>query len=324
MQEQPGQVVDLAEYRRRAQRPAAARPGPAAPDLGEADELGEAEEIVKSMLDAMPDLTQIPPPLLREARQFCVNQLGAGLPRLRDDHPKLMQLVKEVRAALRRSVPDAFLLRAPADAGSVWSTPGANHWSVAWLHQLAPAEPDYFPTPTPGLAEQLAELLTVQLAAAKLPSSSPQAHLSHVLERIGRCIQMPEAADLLGLAPTSRPVVHAYRDVAIPLLSANAQHPRYTRLDLVIPIRPRDSGSRYDVVIVVGKRGTDDEITALEYARRHGAIAIRLAPGSVAPSLFATDLVIPTVAIWRTGDQQPRSRPPVDPQAPVVAWAASL
>jgi hypothetical protein len=299
MQELPGRVVDLTEYRRRAQRAAPARPGP-----GEQD-LGEAEEIVESLLEAMPDLTQIPPPLLHEARQFCVGQLATALPRLRDDHPKLVQLVKEVRAALRRSVPDAFLLRALADAGSVWSIPGANHWPVAWLHQLAPAEPAYFPAPAPGLAEQLAEFLTSQLATAQLPSSGRQAHLSHVLDRIGRCMQMPEAADLLGFAPSSRPVAHAYRDVAIPLL-ANAQHPRYTRLDLVIPIRSRGAGSRYDEVIVAGKRGTDDEITALEYARRHGAIAIRLAPGSAAPSLFATDLVIPDRA--HLVDRRPATR----------------
>lgn len=283
MREQPGRVVDLAAYRRRAQRAAPARPEP---------DLSEAEEIVESLLEAMPDLPQIPPPMLGEARQFCVAQLAAALPRLRDDHSKLVQLVKEVRAALRRSVPDAFLLRALADAGSVWSTPGANHWPVAWLDQHAPTDPAYFTTPDPDLAEQLAELLTTQLAAAQLPSSGPQAHLSHVLDRIGRCMQMREAADLLGFAPTHRPVVHAYRDVAIPLLD-NSQHPRYTRLDLVIPIRARGAGSRYDVVIAAGKRGTDDEITALDYARRHGAIAIRLAHGSAAPSLFATDLVIP-------------------------------
>lgn len=174
---------------------------------------------MESLLKAMPDVTQIPPPMLREARAFCVEQLANAFPQLHDDHPMLVQLVKEVRAALRRSVPDAFLLQALADAGSVWATPGASHWPVAWLHQLAPAAPGYFAPPRPWIAERFAEFLTAQLAATRLPSSGPQAHLSHVLDRIGRCMQTREAANVLVLAPGRDPIVHAYREVAVPLLT---------------------------------------------------------------------------------------------------------
>jgi hypothetical protein len=284
--EKPGQVVDLAAYRRRAKRAVPERPSPVGPDQH------DAEEIVESLLEAMPDVTLIPPPMLREARAFCVGQLANAFPQVHDDHPMLVQLVKEVRAALRRSVPDAFLLQALADAGSVWATPGASHWPVAWLHELAPAAPAYFAPPPPGIAERLAQFLTAQLAASRLPSSGPQAHLSHVLDRIGRCMQMREAANVLGLAPGRDPIVHAYREVAVPLLTGS-DHPRYARLDLLIPVRPRNAGHRYDVVIVAGTRGRDDEITTLDYARRRGAIAIRLVSESAAPSLFATDLVVP-------------------------------
>lgn len=288
MREKSGRVVDLAAYRRRVKSAAPARPSPAGQDQY------DAEQIVESLPQAMSDATKIPQPMLREARAFCVGQLANAFSQLHDDYPALVQLVKDVRAALRRSVPDVFLLHALADAGSVWPTPGAVHWPVAWLHELAPASAAYFAPPPPGIAQRLADFLTTQLAGARLPSSGPQAHQSHVLDRIGRCMQTPEATKVLGLAPGCDPIVHAYREVAVPLLTGSV-HPCYARMDLLIPVRPRGTGPRYDVVIVAGKRDRDDEITTLDYARCRGAIAIRLVPESAAPSLFATDLVVPGV-----------------------------
>lgn len=284
MPELPHQVVDLDDYRRRAKRAPPQRPSPAGPDQH------HAEQLVDSLLDAMPDAALIPPPMLLQARAFCVGQLADAYSQIRDDHPMLVQLAKEVRAALRRSVPDAFLLQALADAGSVWATPGASHWPVAWPHQLAPA-PAYFEAPPAEIVEQLAQFLTAQRAASQLPSSGPSSHLNHILDRIGRCLQMREAAIVLGLAPGRNRVVHAYRNASVPLLTGSG-HPYFARLDLLVPVRPRDAGPRYDVAIVAGKRGCNDDTTTLDYARRRGAIAIRLVSES-APTLFATDLVIP-------------------------------
>lgn len=132
MPELPHQVVDLDDYRRRAKRAPPQRPSQAGPDQH------HAEQLVDSLLEAMPGVALIPPPMLLQARAFCVGQLANVYSQIRDDHPMLVQLAKEVRAALRRSLPDPFLLQALADAGSVWATPGASHWPVAWLHEIAP------------------------------------------------------------------------------------------------------------------------------------------------------------------------------------------
>lgn len=68
MPETPDQVVDLAAYRRRAKCAVPERPSPAGPNQH------DAEEIVESLLEAMPDVTQIPPTMLREARATLTGQ----------------------------------------------------------------------------------------------------------------------------------------------------------------------------------------------------------------------------------------------------------
>lgn len=279
MGDESGHVINLAAFRRRTR-----------PNARMAADVSAAEEIVESLLEAMPKAHEIPPPLLEQARRFCIAQLAAALPRHLDDEAARVRLVKEVRGALLRTVPDPFLLRALADAGGVWATPGASHWPVAWLRQLSPDSAPYLDRPSDNLTDRLAAHLVSELAATRLPAGAPQSYVSHVLERIGRLLQQPATAALFGSAGPHR-VVHAYRDVAVPLLSESTSG--YMRLDLVVPIRSHGDGPRYDVVIVVGKPRSDRDIIALDYARQMGAIAIRLAAQSTAPSLFAADLVIP-------------------------------
>lgn len=289
MEPRPAQVSDLATFRVRSRRDGAQdQTGPAA-----ATDRTEAQAIVDSLLEAIPKVDEIPAKLLQDAREFCVEQLAAALPRCIDDPAATVQLVKRVRTALRRSVPDPFLLKALADAGGVWSTPGASHWPAAWLQYLDPSRSPYLGQPSGDVAQRVVDYLGEQLAYAQLPTGGPQSRRAHVLDRVAWELQQPDVTVLLG-GQRRRPTAHGYRDVAFPSLHTGPSN--YPRLDLLVSLRLPENGARHDVVIAGSSRGCDDEISALHYAESIGAIALRLVPSSAPASLFSTDLVIPDSA----------------------------
>lgn len=287
MEPSPAQVIDLGAFRERSRN--GARPASHADEAHVGPDRADAEAIVDSLLEATPNIDRVPAQLLSDARRFCIEQLTAALPRYVDDHAATVQLVKRVRTALRRSVPDQFLLEALADAGGVWPTPGASHWPAAWLHHLDPARPRYLATADAGHVQCLVEYLSRRLAQVQLPVGGQQSRRAHLLDRVGWLLQQPEVAGAFGVVGHSS-TGHACRDVAFPGEGPGSGYPR---LDLLVSLRVPATGARYDIVVVAADREGSDEVTALNYAERLGAIALRLVPSSAPASLFATDLVIP-------------------------------